>query len=255
MMANDGQIAEDTLFEPERQRARAIDWDQSDRGLSSGRAAIVLQSRRRIHGRIRIYANFNRDTLASREPSIHGTTAMDGGLAPKVCPMTILTDIVMEDPRWNAMGLDALAENAAINTLEFLNFPTEGYEIAVLACDDARIADLNTEFREKPTATNVLSWPAYELAPEQDGGTPNPPPAPDPSMGESLGDIAIAFETCQREAEDAGKPIADHVTHLIVHGVLHLLGYDHVRDRDATLMEGIETQILGKMGIADPYRG
>lgn len=74
-------------------------------------------------------------------------------------------------------------------------------------------------------------------------------------MGEGLGDIAISYDTCLREAQSAGKPMPDHVTHLIVHGVLHLLGYDHVRDRDATLMEGLETVILGKMGIADPYRG
>jgi hypothetical protein len=76
MMANDGQIAEDTLLEPERQEARAIDWDQSDRGLSSGRAATVLQIRRRIHGRNRNHATFNRNTLASREPSIHGPRTM-----------------------------------------------------------------------------------------------------------------------------------------------------------------------------------
>lgn len=168
--------------------------------------------------------------------------------------MTALTDIVIEDPRWDAAGLDDLAENAAVNTLEFLGFPVEGYEIAVLACDDARIAELNAEFREKPTPTNVLSWPSSDLAPDGDGDQPSPPPPPDPMMGESLGDIAIAYDTCLQEADAAGKTLPDHVTHLIVHGVLHLLGYDHVRDRDATLMEGLETSILGKMGIADPYR-
>ena len=169
--------------------------------------------------------------------------------------MTTLTDIVIEDPRWEEVGLDALAEDAALKALEYLGFSVEGYEIAILACDDARIADLNAEFRDKPTPTNVLSWPRYDLAPDEDGGTPHPPPPPDPMMGESLGDIAIAYDTCLREADAVGKDIADHVTHLIVHGVLHLLGYDHVRDRDATLMEGLETKILGKMGIADPYRG
>ena len=169
--------------------------------------------------------------------------------------MTTLTDTVMEDPRWEGVDLETLAEQAAISTLTFLGCPTDGYEIAVLACGDARIADLNAEFREKPAPTNVLSWPSYDLAAEQDGGSPLPAPDPDPLMGESLGDIAIAFETCEREAREAGKSMADHVTHLIVHGVLHLLGYDHVRDHDATLMEGLETQILGKMGIADPYRG
>jgi probable rRNA maturation factor len=169
--------------------------------------------------------------------------------------VTTLTDIVIEDPRWEEVGLDALAEDAALKALEYLGFSVEGYEIAILACDDARIADLNAEFRDKPTPTNVLSWPSYNLAPDEDGVTPHPPPPPDTMMGESLGDIAIAYDTCLREADAVGKDIADHVTHLIVHGVLHLLGYDHVRDRDATLMEGLETKILGKMGIADPYRG
>jgi hypothetical protein len=76
MMANDGHIAKDTLFGPERLAARAIDWDQSDRGLSSGRAAPVLQSRRRIHGRNRHHASINRNALAPREPSIHGSSTM-----------------------------------------------------------------------------------------------------------------------------------------------------------------------------------
>jgi hypothetical protein len=79
MMAIDGHIAEDTLFEPERLRARAIDWDQGDRGLSSGRAAPVLQSRRRIHGRNRHHASINRKYLALREPSIHGSSPMGDG--------------------------------------------------------------------------------------------------------------------------------------------------------------------------------
>ena len=169
--------------------------------------------------------------------------------------MTTLTDIVIEDPRWEEAGLDALAEDAALKALEYLGFPVDGYEIAVLACDDARIAELNAEFRDKPTPTNVLSWPSYDLAAEEDGATPHPLPSPDPVMGDSLGDIAIAYETCLREAEAVGKDMSHHVSHLIVHGVLHLLGYDHVRDRDATLMEGLETKILGKMGIADPYKG
>ena len=69
-----------------------------------------------------------------------------------------------------------------------------------------------------------------------------------------LGDIALAYETCATEAQAAEKPLADHVTHLIVHGLLHLLGYDHENDPDALLMEGLEREILGKMGLDDPYR-
>ena len=179
---------------------------------------------------------------------------MDGGLAPNCITVASLTDIVIEDPRWDHAGLGDIAELAARNTLEFLEIPVEGYEIAILGCDDTRIADLNAEFRDKPTPTNVLSWPAWDLAADEDGAAPEAPPPPDPLMGEALGDIAIAYDTCLREADGVGKPMAEHVSHLIVHGVLHLLGYDHVRDRDATLMEGLETRILGKMGIADPYK-
>jgi probable rRNA maturation factor len=166
----------------------------------------------------------------------------------------MLTDNMIEDPRWDAVALADLAEVAASNTLKWLDMPVAGYEIAILGCDDARIAVLNADFRSKATPTNVLSWPAFDLAADTDGAVPEPPPDPDPLMGESLGDIAISYDTCLREAAESGKDFAEHVTHLVVHGVLHLLGYDHVRDRDATLMERIETEILGKMGFADPYR-
>ena len=147
------------------------------------------------------------------------------------------------------MDFEALAEKAARAALAQLEMDAQEWEIAVLACDDARIAKLNTEFRDKPTPTNVLSWPSEERGAEEDGGVPFPPEGPDTE----LGDIAIAFETCEREATAAGKPMTEHVTHLVVHGVLHLLGYDHIRDKDATLMEGLETAILGKMGFSDPY--
>ena len=168
--------------------------------------------------------------------------------------MSSLTDIVMEDDRWASLDVATLAERTARVTLAHLQLNPEGYEIAILACDDAQIADLNAEFREKPTPTNVLSWPAYDLFAKTDGDAPDPPPDPDPMMGEALGDIAISYDTCLQEAAAAGKPFDHHVTHLIVHGVLHLLGYDHVRDGDATLMERLETEILGKMGLPDPYR-
>lgn len=163
----------------------------------------------------------------------------------------MLTDTIIEDDRWQGLGFEALAERAAIAVCVHLGLDPEAWEIAVLACDDARIAELNADFRDKPTATNVLSWPSEERGAEVDGASPQ---SPEPGFDPELGDIAIAYDTCAREAEEAGKPMADHVMHLMVHGVLHLLGYDHIRDKDATLMEGLETAILGKMGIADPYR-
>lgn len=164
-----------------------------------------------------------------------------------------VADLVIEDDRWQALDLGNLAERAFRAALAGAGIDPEGYEIALLAADDARIADLNHEFRARAAATNVLSWPAADLAPDIEGGTPAPPPAPDGPFGESLGDIAIAYQTCRSEARAAGISFSDHVSHLLVHGCLHLLGYDHVSDKDAALMEGLEVAILAKLGIANPY--
>lgn len=158
----------------------------------------------------------------------------------------VLTDTIIEDPRWEGIDLEPLAETAARAALAGLSLDPDGFEIAILACDDARIAALNGEFRDKPRPTNVLSWPSEDRDPQA-------PPQGSRDMPEELGDIAIAWDTCIREAREGGKPVADHVTHLVVHATLHLLGYDHIRDEDATVMEALETQILGKLGIADPY--
>ncbi|PVA09190.1 rRNA maturation RNase YbeY [Pelagivirga sediminicola] len=162
----------------------------------------------------------------------------------------MLTDVMIEDRRWRALDLEALAECAARAALEHLALEPGRFEISVLACNDARIAALNEDFRGKPQPTNVLSWPSDERGAPKAGGAPN---LPRPGIESELGDIAIAYDTCAREAGLSGKPLADHATHLIVHAVLHLLGYDHVRDEDATLMEACEVAILGKLGIADPY--
>lgn len=157
-------------------------------------------------------------------------------------------DCLIEDRRWAAVDLDSLAQAAVEAT--FAHLELSGFEISVLGCNDARIADLNADFRGKPVPTNVLSWPSEERGAAADGGQPLPPDRIDPE----LGDIAIAYETCAAEADAAGKSLSDHATHLIVHGILHLLGYDHDRDLDATLMEGLESRILGNMGLVDPYR-
>lgn len=104
--------------------------------------------------------------------------------------------------------------------------------------DDAAIAKLNAEFRGKTGPTNVLSFPAA--------------PMPGPH-GRHLGDIAIAYETVAREAAAAGLSLADHAAHMIVHGVLHLAGYDHQTDNEAEEMEALERAILARLGVADPY--
>ena len=162
-------------------------------------------------------------------------------------------DISIEDPRWDALGLDALASVAVSATLSTLGLDPEAAEVSLLGCDDTRIATLNADFRGKSTPTNVLSWPSEERGARVPGGTPLAPHTGPDGMIE-LGDIAIAYDTCAAEAVAAGKPITDHVTHLIVHGTLHLLGYDHETEPDAALMEGLERKILGNLGLDDPYR-
>ncbi len=158
-----------------------------------------------------------------------------------------LVDLVIEDPRWEALGLGALAERAARVALEAAGMEPARCELSLLGCDDARIAALNADFRGKPKPTNVLSWPAFEdEIPEPDPGDPEPL---------FLGDIALAYETCAREAEEGSISLADHATHLVVHGLLHLLGYDHEMEAEADAMEAFETKILASLGVADPYSG
>ncbi|MFV0493045.1 MAG: rRNA maturation RNase YbeY [Pseudorhodobacter sp.] len=165
-----------------------------------------------------------------------------------------LVDIVIEDARWEDLGLSVLADRAARAALADRGLPEKGFSLCLMGCDDARIADLNADFRGKPQPTNVLSWPSGERGARIDGERPDAP-CPGTSLDpEELGDIAIAWETCAAEAEAGGKPMPDHVAHLVIHGVLHLLGYDHVRNGDAELMEGIESRILEGLGIADPYQ-
>ncbi|WP_050525398.1 rRNA maturation RNase YbeY [Pseudorhodobacter aquimaris] len=167
--------------------------------------------------------------------------------------MDPLVDIVIEDPRWEAFGLAGVATRACDAALKALGLPVQGFTLCLMGCDDAHIATLNADFRGKPTPTNVLSWPSEERAAEYAGEVPDLPeagPADDP---EHLGDIAISWDTCLAEADAAAKPMADHVTHLVVHGLLHLLGYDHIDDTDAILMETTEARILEKLGLSDPY--
>ncbi len=167
--------------------------------------------------------------------------------------MEALVDVVIEEARWQAIGLAALAEAAVRAGLAELGLPEAGFTLCLLGGDDARIAALNGDFRGKASPTNVLSWPSQERGAALPGAVPalpEPGPADDP---EALGDIALAWETCAAEAEAAGKPMADHVTHLVVHGLLHLLGYDHLRDADGDVMEAAEVRILARLGLCDPY--
>jgi probable rRNA maturation factor len=116
-------------------------------------------------------------------------------------------------------------------------------ELAVMLTDDAGIRTLNSNWRGIDKPTNVLSFPAL---PPTGGSGPDDAPR-------MLGDIAIAYQTTRAEADDEQKPFDHHLSHLAIHGFLHLIGYDHEKDDDAEAMESLETEILAQLGIPDPY--
>lgn len=151
-------------------------------------------------------------------------------------------DIAVDSERWSALGgIEPLARRAAEAALAIdPRAPAEDVELSLLLAGDAAVEELNRAWRGKEGPTNVLSFPANPAP-----GVPGPRP---------LGDIALAFETVAREAEADGKTLADHAAHLIVHGVLHLLGYDHETDAEAEIMEALEIRALARLGIANPYR-
>ena len=161
--------------------------------------------------------------------------------------MSACVEIVIEDDRWEAFGLETVASRAMAAVSAHLGLDPMVFQVVVMGCDDKRIAELNAQFRGKPKPTNVLSWPAIEFGPRLPGEHPEMPEI------QELGDIAISYDTCQREALAQKKPFADHATHLLVHAILHLAGYDHIDDQDAETMEDSERAILSRLGIPDPY--
>lgn len=160
-------------------------------------------------------------------------------------------DVLIEDARWS--DLDQQAQAAGLATFAALGLPMAGFSLCVMGCDDARIMALNADFRGKPKATNVLSWPTQDRGVQTAGDVPALPTAGPIDDPEHLGDIAISYDTCAAEAKMAEKPMADHVTHLIIHGILHLFGYDHITEADGDLMEALEVRILADMGLPNPY--
>ena len=158
----------------------------------------------------------------------------------------LVPEVMVEDSRWDERALHDIAQRIGLATADHLSMRTE-HEFCIMACDDARIAELNAQFRAKPSATNVLSWPTMDLSSPKPGQRPKHPDLPE------LGDIAIAYDTCAREACEQGKEFSAHATHLLLHGLLHLLGYDHENEPDATLMEAQEIVVLEKLGLPSPY--
>lgn len=151
-------------------------------------------------------------------------------------------DIALEAGDWaEENALLALARTAADATLAELDLiPEQPTELSLLFTDDAHIQALNREWRGKDKATNVLSFPAFDIG-------------PDDALPPMLGDIVLARETILNEAALEQKPFEHHLTHLMVHGLLHLLGYDHETEDEADEMEAIERLVLAKLAIPDPY--
>lgn len=149
-------------------------------------------------------------------------------------------DIAVEHEAWDNLNPSALAEQSLAATAEETADPALSRAISVLFTSDSSVQILNRDYRDKDKPTNVLSFPS-DLIPGL------------PEEHQPLGDLALAFETCAREAAEKGIPAQDHATHLIVHGLLHLLGYDHLEDEEAEAMEGLERRVLKRLGIADPY--
>lgn len=163
----------------------------------------------------------------------------------------ILVELQREDA-WPAHDWDALASHAVAAALALtphaeLACTAAAVEVSVRLATDAEVRTLNAQYRHKDAPTNVLSFPMVQ---------------PDllDSVGHNsddgevlLGDIVLAYETCAREADEKGIALADHAAHLIVHGTLHLLGYDHLEDGEAEAMEAVEIAALAALGLADPY--
>ncbi|MGD0186711.1 MAG: rRNA maturation RNase YbeY [Roseiarcus sp.] len=156
--------------------------------------------------------------------------------------MKLRVEFVATSRRWRAaLAARKLAREAIAASLSECGVALRpGAELCVHLVDDAHIRDLNARWRARGEATNVLSFPAVEPA--------------DVGRARLLGDIVLAFETVAREASAEGKPLADHYRHLVVHGFLHLIGFDHETDAEAQRMEAMETRILERLGVADPYR-
>jgi len=162
---------------------------------------------------------------------------------------TSAIDIASPCPGWNQVcpDVEQLADAAAQLALRYAPRvvglePLTRIELGITLADDDKLQRLNRDYRGKNVPTNVLAFPAWEVGTRPTSGAPL-----------LLGDIVLGFETVVREAAEQRKPVAHHLSHMIVHGVLHLLGYDHRTEAEADAMEALEMSILAGLGIPDPY--
>jgi probable rRNA maturation factor len=155
---------------------------------------------------------------------------------------TSAVDVIIASPTWTrALHSAAAVCRRAARAALLAAGPKKPVEVSILLTSDAAVRKLNAKFRGKDKPTNVLSFPA-------DADDAQPKDAP-----RTLGDIALAYGVLRREAKAEDKSLTAHLSHLVIHGVLHLLGYDHEHDKDAVTMERLEKKILSRLGISDPY--
>ena len=164
-----------------------------------------------------------------------------GAMAQSALPITEV--LVVADCWLNEPDVEAVIQRAIAVAAEMVDADTSEAELAVMLTDDGGIRTLNKNWRGLDKPTNVLSFPALQLTTERSSQDA-------PRM---LGDIAIAYETTRREADDEQKRFDHHLSHLAIHGFLHLIGYDHEKDQDAETMETLEREILAQLDIPDPY--
>jgi probable rRNA maturation factor len=181
-------------------------------------------------------------STADRAPGKNpGRNRNSGTMAPFILPVT---EVLVVAECWQAEPeAEAVIQRAIAAAAQMTDAGDGEAELAVMLTDDTGIRTLNLNWRSIDKPTNVLSFPA--LPPTGAGGPDDAP--------RMLGDIAIAYETTRREADDEQKPFDHHLSHLAVHGFLHLMGYDHEKDDDAETMETLEQEILAQLGIPDPY--
>lgn len=165
--------------------------------------------------------------------------------APAELPLTI--DIAIQDPSWETIeGIETQVNKSVETAIRLANLPhlaiNRPLELSLVLANDDLVHTLNRTYRNKDKPTNVLTFAALDDDDMPDVGGPL-----------SLGDVILALETIQREAKEQNKPFMEHLTHLCVHGTLHLLGYDHIDEDDATEMETLEIKILSLLGVQNPY--
>lgn len=175
---------------------------------------------------------------------IAGPAATDQDSADSDDPGRSPAEIIETDPRW--LGIDGLRSVMTVATATAITRAgrdTDAVALTIALSNDDEVRDLNSQYRGKDQPTNVLSFPAgdFPLDPDMQ------------SVREFVGDIILAYDTIEQEAVADGKPFAHHAVHLAVHGVLHLLGYDHEYDESAEEMERIEIEVLASLGIPNPY--